>query len=134
VSIVAETVTGQCRPVGAGIRVQRAADRAGKTDEAFQTCQPLAHGGGDDVPELGAAAGGDSPPCDRDISESCRGQMNHHAADPFVADQEIGAAAEDAHGDAIAVAALHQPGQLIDRRRLGEELCRSAEPQPGVGS
>ena len=51
---------------------------------------------------------------------------------PFVADDQIAAAAKDAKRDALLIAALHQSGQFLVGARLCEHLGGAAQLQIGV--
>ena len=118
--------------VGAGVAVQGAADGAGDADQRFQAGQPAMDGRGDRAAQQGAAAGGERAALDANLAERRGGEVDHHAGHAFVADQDVRALAQQAHLDALLVAAPHQGDQLVGGFRLGEVLGRPAQLEPRV--
>ena len=119
--------------VAAGVAVQGAADGAGNADERFESGQSLANGHRDGVSQLGAAAGGERLFVDLDLVEDGSGQLDHGAANAFVAHQHVRSAAQQARRRLRFVAAAHQRLQLVDGSGHGEELGRAPQAKPGEG-
>ncbi len=118
--------------VGAGIGVQRAAERAGNGDQGFQPGQAAVRGSGHHAAELGAAAGGDGLPIDLDLGERRLAQPDYHARYTLFLHQQVRAASQDADGEALLAAALDQGDQLVGVLGLSEVFGRAAQLEPRV--
>src|SRR6476620_11810274 len=82
--------------------------------------------------ELRAAAGDEFATGHLNFAEGGRAEGDDHAGNAFIADENVGAAAEDTNGQVGLTAAADERGELLAGCRLGEELGRAAEPEPGV--
>jgi len=74
----------------------------------FQAGEPLVDGGGDDAAQLGPAADGERGLVHLDFAEGRLAQADHHAGDALVADQQVGAAAEDVDGQLFRMAGVRE--------------------------
>ena len=113
--------------VRAGVGVQRTADRAGNAHELLQARQPFAHGGRDDVPQPGPAAGRNAAPANGDLAKRRGRQVNHQAPRSLVAHQHVRAAAQAAARPA-PLRKPAAPGPTAPRPRSARRRTRPALP------
>ena len=116
--------------MGARVHPQRAADR---TRHAAKEGQAVDAGRGGGARHLGVErrrAGDDAKVGRRlDRAERLAAQANHHAANPAVADDEIGAEADDRDRN-FAGQALQEIGEVVLVGRRDQNLRRPADAKP----
>ena len=71
-------------------------------------------------------------PVHADFAKGRVAQADHHAGNALVADQDVRAAAQHAHGELLHMAATDQRDQLLGRAGLGQVFRRAAHLEPGV--
>lgn len=119
----------------AGISVECSADGAGDADEVFETGEPEFDGERDERGKLRSRSRGDGRFVDLfDFGEIFSDETDDCSADAFVADEEVGATAEDAGGDPLGSATLEDGDELSLIAWFDEVLSGTADLHPGVGS
>jgi hypothetical protein len=116
--------------VSSRIASQGAADGPWNPDERFEAGEPIANSHRDRLAEFRSATGGNFIAVGGDSGEGSAGQMDHQAGHTAIANQQIRTSAEHTDGSLLVATSLDQPGEFIDRRRLGKMLSGPAEPKP----
>jgi hypothetical protein len=115
----------------AGVHPQRAAHAPGYALQKFQPGQVRLAGAGRDLFQFCARSAAQLPSQNFYPAKTRMGQANHHAANPAVPNQQIGAAPQNHHGRAPLPANPHDARQITFRRRLHVNVGATASAQGG---
>ncbi len=115
----------------ARVHAQRAADRAGHAAKEGEAVDPRLGGGARDL-RVERRRAGDHAEVGRrlDRAERLAAQADHHAANAAVADDEIGAEADDRDGN-LARQVRQEIGEVVLVGRREQNLGRPADAKPG---
>ena len=130
---VADTAVG-----AAGVHAHGAADGGGDPGHLAQPLEAAAGRVHEGLGHVGAAHRSHRPGLAGavvlDLAEGGEVEAEDDAVDPVVADEQVGAAAEDPQGGARSVTALDQGGQPFDAPRPHEQVRPAPDAVPGHGA